>query len=210
MPWRMWLVGTALALHFKGTIWIFMLCSEAMLAIQCWSLLTSSLKKLEFPPWLTVHWRTMSMILLRNPSSMSLQKLLPLPQLLLVPSCLRCLTAVVAWWISSNVITRLSKTRFRLALRDMTFPFNLMISTDHWWNTLDPVEYVKVPRHPLTNAINHRCTVVTLRGEGAAEKALALNGTNVGGLGGWRVTVKLLPPTMKELLSGKSPRQLAL
>ncbi|KAF3573873.1 hypothetical protein F2Q69_00063738 [Brassica cretica] len=66
---------------------------------------------------------------------------------------------------------------------------------------------VDVPRHPDTNAISNRCTTVTLRGEFAEEKALALNGTDVEG---WTVTVKVLPPAMTELMSGKSPRELAL
>ncbi|KAL0758024.1 hypothetical protein Bca101_095692 [Brassica carinata] len=62
-------------------------------------------------------------------------------------------------------------------------------------------------KHPDTNAISNRCTTVTLRGEFAEEKALALNGTDVEG---WTVTVKVLPPAMTELMSGKSPRELAL
>lgn len=41
-------------------------------------------------------------------------------------------------------------------------------------------------------------TTVVLRGEGAADKALALNGSDVGG---WRVSVTILPPELDEMSS---------
>ncbi|CAN6972142.1 hypothetical protein IGI04_035148 [Brassica rapa subsp. trilocularis] len=69
------------------------------------------------------------------------------------------------------------------------------------------VETIQVPRHPVTNAITGRCTTVTLSGEGATEKALALNGSDVGG---WIVSVTLLPPEISEMASGMSAREYAL
>ncbi|XP_009114187.1 26S proteasome non-ATPase regulatory subunit 7 homolog A isoform X2 [Brassica rapa] len=69
------------------------------------------------------------------------------------------------------------------------------------------VETIQVPRHPVTNAITDRCTTVTLSGEGATEKALALNGSDVGG---WIVSVTLLPPEISEMASGMSAREYAL
>ncbi|KAJ4908776.1 MPN domain-containing protein [Raphanus sativus] len=86
-------------------------------------------------------------------------------------------------------------------------PVDLDRSLEEHFGSCGTVEYVDVPRHPDTNAISNRCTTVTLRGEFAEEKALALNGTDVEG---WTVTVKVLPPAMTELMSGKSPRELAL
>ncbi|CAN6859243.1 unnamed protein product [Brassica oleracea] len=69
------------------------------------------------------------------------------------------------------------------------------------------LENIQVPRHPVTNAITDRCTTVTLSGEGATEKALALNGSDVGG---WIVSVTLLPPEISEMASGMSAREYAL
>ncbi|KAF2591276.1 hypothetical protein F2Q70_00042037 [Brassica cretica] len=67
-------------------------------------------------------------------------------------------------------------------------PFDLDRSLEEHFGSCGTVEYVDVPRHPDTNAISNRCTTVTLRGEFAEEKALALNGTDVEG---WTVTVKV-------------------
>ena len=48
---------------------------------------------------------------------------------------------------------------------------------------------------------------MVLRGEGAAEKALALDGSDVGG---WRVSVTILPPELAQMSSGMSAREYAL
>ncbi|KAJ0260998.1 JAB1/MPN/MOV34 metalloenzyme domain-containing protein [Hirschfeldia incana] len=104
-------------------------------------------------------------------------------------------------FVKNNV--RISVEGYDLSLD----PFELDRSLEEHFGSCGTVEYVDVPRHPDTNAISNRCTIVTLRGEFAEEKALALNGTDVDG---WTVTVKVLPPTMTELMSGKSPRELAL
>ncbi|CAN7028465.1 unnamed protein product [Brassica oleracea var. botrytis] len=69
------------------------------------------------------------------------------------------------------------------------------------------LENIQVPRHPVTNAITDRCTTVTLSGEWATEKALALNGSDVGG---WIVSVTVLPPEISEMASGMSAREYAL
>ncbi|KAJ4882117.1 26S proteasome non-ATPase regulatory subunit 7-like [Raphanus sativus] len=69
------------------------------------------------------------------------------------------------------------------------------------------VKNVQVPRHPVTNAITGGCTTVILHGEGAAEKALALNGTDAGG---WIVSVALLPSEVREMASGMSAREYAI
>lgn len=50
-------------------------------------------------------------------------------------------------------------------------------------------------------------TTVVLRGEGAADKALALNGSDVGG---WRVSVTILPPELDEMSSEMTAREFAL
>lgn len=68
------------------------------------------------------------------------------------------------------------------------------------------VEFVEVPRDPVTNAISGTSTTVVLRGKGATEKALALNGSDVGG---WRVSVKILPPALSSLRSGLTTREAA-
>lgn len=48
-----------------------------------------------------------------------------------------------------------------------------------------------IPRDPITNVVNSKCSFFQLcGGEGAEEKALALDGTD---MGGWNVTVKVLP-----------------
>ncbi|CAH8364714.1 unnamed protein product [Eruca vesicaria subsp. sativa] len=68
---------------------------------------------------------------------------------------------------------------------------------------------VQVPRDLQTNAINGRCTLVVLRGEGAQEKALALDGTD---MGGWILSVTVLPSELSELSSssGLSTAELAV
>lgn len=48
---------------------------------------------------------------------------------------------------------------------------------------------------------------MTLSGEWATEKALALNGSDVGG---WIVSVTVLPPEISEMASGMSAREYAL
>ena len=63
-----------------------------------------------------------------------------------------------------------------------------------------------MPRDPVTNAISGTSTTVVLRGKGATEKALALNGSDVGG---WRVSVKILPPALSSLRSGLTTREAA-
>lgn len=63
-----------------------------------------------------------------------------------------------------------------------------------------------MPRDPVTNAINGTSTTVVLGGKGAAEKALALNGSDVGG---WRASVKILPPALSSLRSGLTTREAA-
>ncbi|KAF2582147.1 hypothetical protein F2Q70_00007195 [Brassica cretica] len=50
--------------------------------------------------------------------------------------------------------------------------------------------YLDIPRDPITNVVNSKCSFFQLCGEGAEEKALALDGTD---MGGWNVIVKVLP-----------------
>ncbi|CAN6810319.1 unnamed protein product [Brassica oleracea] len=50
--------------------------------------------------------------------------------------------------------------------------------------------YLDIPRDPITNVVNGKCSFFQLCGDGAEEKALALDGTD---MGGWNVTVKVLP-----------------
>ncbi|KAH0887903.1 hypothetical protein HID58_050332 [Brassica napus] len=50
--------------------------------------------------------------------------------------------------------------------------------------------YLDIPRDPITNVVNGKCSFFQLCGKGAEEKALALDGTD---MGGWNVTVKVLP-----------------
>ncbi|KAF8118750.1 hypothetical protein N665_0002s0063 [Sinapis alba] len=86
-------------------------------------------------------------------------------------------------------------------------PVDLDISLVKHFESCGAVDDVEVPINPETNAICGRFTTVVLRGEGAAEKALALNGSDVGG---WRVSVKILPPELPEMSSRMSGREFAL
>lgn len=110
--------------------------------------------------------------------------------------------------IESHYLFVKNKVRISVEGYDLSLdPFDLDRSLEEHFGSCGTVEYVDVPRHPDTNAISNKCSTVTLRGEFAEEKALALSGTDVEG---WTVTVKVLPPAMTELMSGKSPRELAL
>ncbi|KAL0709609.1 hypothetical protein Bca4012_016587 [Brassica carinata] len=83
---------------------------------------------------------------------------------------------------------------------------DLDISLVNHFSSCGNVEFVEVPRDPVTNAISGTSTTVVLRGEGAEEKALALNGSD---LGGWRVSVKILPQVLSSLRSGLTTREAA-
>ncbi|XP_056853702.1 26S proteasome non-ATPase regulatory subunit 7 homolog A-like [Raphanus sativus] len=83
---------------------------------------------------------------------------------------------------------------------------DLYISLENHFSSCGTVEFVEVPRDPVTKAISGRSSTVALRGEGAEEKALALNGSD---LGGWRASVKILPPALASLRSGLTTREAA-
>lgn len=97
---------------------------------------------------------------------------------------------------------RISVEGYDLSLRAV----DLDISLVNHFSSCGNVEFVKVPRDPVTNAINGTSTTVVLGGKGAAEKALALNGSDVGG---WRASVKILPPALSSLRSGLTTREAA-
>ncbi|KAF2615688.1 hypothetical protein F2Q70_00007518 [Brassica cretica] len=97
---------------------------------------------------------------------------------------------------------RISVEGYDISLRAV----DLDISLVNHFSSCGNVEFVKVPRDPVTNAINGTSTTVVLRGKGAAEKALALNGSDVGG---WRASVKILPPALSSLRSGLTTREAA-
>ncbi|CAH8381820.1 unnamed protein product [Eruca vesicaria subsp. sativa] len=84
---------------------------------------------------------------------------------------------------------------------------DLLGSLEKHFESCGSVENIDVPIHPVTHAITDRCSTVCLLGEGAAEKALALNGSDAGG---WIVSVALLPPECKEMAAGMSAREFAL
>ncbi|CAN6811416.1 unnamed protein product [Brassica oleracea] len=97
---------------------------------------------------------------------------------------------------------RISVEGYDISLRAV----DLDISLVNHFSSCGNVEFVKVPRDPVTNAINGTSTTVVLGGKGAAEKALALNGSDVGG---WRASVKILPPALSSLRSGLTTREAA-
>ena len=57
----------------------------------------------------------------------------------------------------------------------------------------------------MTNALQRSCIVI-LRGEGAGDKALQLNGSDIGGS---KIVVTSLPPELSELSTGLSTDVLA-
>lgn len=61
-------------------------------------------------------------------------------------------------------------------------PLDLVRSLSKLFESCGEVYDVDVPRDLQTNAINGRCTTVVLLGDGAEEKALALDGTDLGGV----------------------------
>ncbi|CAH8364642.1 unnamed protein product [Eruca vesicaria subsp. sativa] len=85
-------------------------------------------------------------------------------------------------------------------------PLDLVRSLAKLFASCGDVFHVEVPRDLQTNAINGTCTIVVLRGEGAQEKALALNGTD---MGGWILSLTVLPPALSKLSSGLSTAELA-
>ncbi|KAJ0261062.1 JAB1/MPN/MOV34 metalloenzyme domain-containing protein [Hirschfeldia incana] len=97
---------------------------------------------------------------------------------------------------------RISVEGYDISLRAV----DLDISLVNHFSSCGNVEFVEVPRDAVTNAINGTSTTVVLRGEGAAEKALALHGSDVGG---WRVSVKILPPALSSLRSGLTTHEAA-
>ncbi|CAN6806106.1 unnamed protein product [Brassica oleracea] len=97
---------------------------------------------------------------------------------------------------------RISVEGYDLSLRAV----DLDISLVNHFSSCGNVEFVEVPRDPVTNAISGTSTTVVLRGKGATEKALALNGSDVGG---WRASVNILPPALSSLRSGLTTREAA-
>ncbi|CAH8292695.1 unnamed protein product [Eruca vesicaria subsp. sativa] len=66
---------------------------------------------------------------------------------------------------------------------------------------------IRVPTHPVTGAIISSSATVVLRGEGVADKALALNGSYVGG---WKLSVTILPPVLDVMSTDMTAREFAL
>ncbi|KAF3568166.1 hypothetical protein DY000_02013892 [Brassica cretica] len=110
--------------------------------------------------------------------------------------------------IEANYLSLQNRVRISVSGYDTSLDaLDLVSYLEKHFQSCGFLENIQVPRHPVTNAITDRCTTVTLSGEGATEKALALNGSDVGG---WIVSVTVLPPEISEMASGMSAREYAL
>ncbi|XP_013623813.1 PREDICTED: uncharacterized protein LOC106329692 [Brassica oleracea var. oleracea] len=86
-------------------------------------------------------------------------------------------------------------------------PLDLIRSFSKLFESCEEILNVEVPRDLRTNAISSDCTIVVLRGEGAEEKTLALDETD---MGGWILSATVLPPELSKLSSGLSTAELAV
>ncbi|KAJ4908686.1 26S proteasome non-ATPase regulatory subunit 7-like protein A-like isoform X2 [Raphanus sativus] len=101
-----------------------------------------------------------------------------------------------------------SQTRISVSGYDTSLDTLVLVGQlDELFQSCGSVKNIRVPRHPVTNAITGRRTTVILGGEGAAENALALDGTD---MGGWILSVELLPPEVPEMAAGMSAQEYAL
>ncbi|CAH2073329.1 unnamed protein product, partial [Thlaspi arvense] len=83
-----------------------------------------------------------------------------------------------------------SQVRISVEGYDTWLPLKDIIDAlDNHFKSCGEIWDIEVPRDPVTNAIDRRSFVV-LRGEGAEEKALQLNGSD---MGGWKAAVKAIP-----------------
>ncbi|KAH0887847.1 hypothetical protein HID58_050279, partial [Brassica napus] len=84
-------------------------------------------------------------------------------------------------------------------------PIDLYRALESLFKTCGEVHNIQIRRDPVTNALQRSCIVI-LRGEGAGDKALQLNGSDIGGS---KIVVTSLPPELSELSTGLSTDVLA-
>lgn len=110
----------------------------------------------------------------------------------------------------SNVFTDwfYCKIRIRIGLEGYNTslePIDLYWALESLFKTCGEVDDIEIDRDPVTNALKRSCVVI-LRGEGAGENALQLNGSDIGGR---KIVVTSLPPGISVLRSGLSTDVLA-
>ncbi|CAN7004893.1 unnamed protein product, partial [Brassica rapa subsp. trilocularis] len=84
-------------------------------------------------------------------------------------------------------------------------PIDLFRALESLFKICGEVHNIQIRRDPVTNALQRSCIVI-LRGEGAGDKALQLNGSDIGGS---KIVVTSLPPELSELSTGLSTDVLA-
>ncbi|KAJ4908670.1 RNA-binding (RRM/RBD/RNP motifs) family protein [Raphanus sativus] len=100
------------------------------------------------------------------------------------------------------------KSRIRIGVEGYNTslePIDLYWALESLFKTCGEVDDIEIDRDPVTNALKRSCVVI-LRGEGAGEKALQLNGSDIGGR---KIVVTSLPPGISVLSSGLSTDVLA-
>ncbi|KAL0842877.1 hypothetical protein Bca101_016122 [Brassica carinata] len=101
-----------------------------------------------------------------------------------------------------------AKSRIRIGVEGYNTslqPIELYRALESLFKTCGEVHNIKIRRDPVTNALERSCIVI-LRGEGAGDKALQLNGSDVGGK---KIVVTSLPPGLSDLSTGLSTDVLA-
>ncbi|CAN6810211.1 unnamed protein product [Brassica oleracea] len=84
-------------------------------------------------------------------------------------------------------------------------PIDLYRALESLFKTCGEVHNIEIRRDPVTNALQRSCIVI-LRGEGAGDKALQLNGSDIGGR---KIVVTSLPSELSDLSTGLSTDVLA-
>ncbi|CAF1696561.1 hypothetical protein Bca4012_000309 [Brassica carinata] len=100
------------------------------------------------------------------------------------------------------------KSRIRIGVEGYSTslkPIDLYRALESLFKTCGEVHNIQIRRDPVTNALQRSCIVI-LRGEGAGDKALQLNGSDIGGS---KIVVTSLPSELSELSTGLSTDVLA-
>ncbi|XP_048624661.1 nucleolin 1-like isoform X1 [Brassica napus] len=100
------------------------------------------------------------------------------------------------------------KSRIRIGVEGYSTslkPIDLFRALESLFKICGEVHNIQIRRDPVTNALQRSCIVI-LRGEGAGDKALQLNGSDIGGS---KIVVTSLPPELSELSTGLSTDVLA-